>query len=74
MGNNSTFFRNEKRSLLITFVAFDLGYLARYIWDEWYFWTTPGSYAYYVFGITVIMTDGITLLILILLHRKSFVT
>lgn len=69
MGNSSNFFYKEKRNLLISFIAFDLGYLTRFIWDEWYFWTPEGSFADIVVEITVIMTDGMTLLLLILLHR-----
>ena len=36
--SSSTFFRKEKLSLILTFVAFDLWYLVRFIWLEWVWW------------------------------------
>ena len=73
MGQNSTFFHKEKRNILITFVVFDFGYFIRFIWDEWYFWTEADTFAYVAVNIAVMTTDGITLLLLVLLHRQSFI-
>lgn len=74
LGSDSTFFHKEKRNLLVTFIVFDLGYLVRFIWDIWGFWTDIFSFAWWFCGLTVMMTDGFTLLLLILLHRQSFIT
>lgn len=73
LGENSAFFAKEKRSLMITFIVFDLGYLARFIWDTWYFWTESNSFAWWVIGIFIRMTDVFFLLLLVLLHRQSFI-
>ena len=58
---------------MITFVVFNLGYLSRFIWDEWYFWVGEDLFANLIVAISVMMTDGATLLLLILLHRQSFI-
>ena len=73
MGENSAFFAKEKLSLMITFIVFDLSFLARFVWDIWFFWTELYSFAWWTVEIHIKMTDGFTLLLLVLLHRQSFI-
>ena len=72
LGYNSALFEKERLSILITFVLFDLGYLLRFFWDIWAFWLPEDTFAYYVVDDFVMMTDGFTLLALVILHRQNF--
>ena len=72
IGHNSALFEKERLSILITFVLFDLGYLLRFFWDIWGFWLPEDTFAYYVVDDFVMMTDGFTLLALVILHRQNF--
>lgn len=73
IGCNSTLFDKERLSILITFVLYDLGYLIRFFWDEWGDFTDEkNSFAEIIVNDFVMMTDGFTLLALVILHRKNF--
>ena len=72
IGHNSALFEKERLSILITFVLFDLGYLLRLFWDTWQFWLPINTFACCIVEEFVMMTDGFTLLALVILHRQNF--
>lgn len=59
--------------MILTFVAFDLGYLSRFIWLRWGWFTVVPSFGFFVVENLVFMSDGITLVLLLILHRQSFI-
>ena len=69
MGTNGSYFRKEQCIVIFTFVSFDFGYFIRFLWDKWHMWTLGSTFTFWIVANLVILTDGVTLLLLLYLHR-----
>ena len=75
LGQGKNFFAKETRIIVFILILFNMSYLIRFIWDITRLkWQKFGFVFHMSEDLVYLLSDGLTMFALLILHRRSFLT